>query len=338
MEQILKLYRPVYHGMEFRYQASNAKGSFSDFVLQEVMAGIATKPASDFEQTDKVLFKKLSKNEQIASEMMTSVKDADLLDVVVETDYDFVGKGTNVNANLVKRLIDYDERYLSTSQDASVFMSGWTKLKQLVGFKQKAVLVDIPEFLSSEKDKAVSIFEMKGCLRVVMMLFIGITFLPSVQSMPLMSSHDLDYIFNEFLALMAVFGGIFLFAPSYLRRKYAPVLKFIYLGGIVILLINQLGLLSKHQLTLLNYDYSSFSKFLIVVLLLFAFIGLGIGLVSNDYTIILGHEVLDLQQERIIKEVTPNVVLYRQGDVIASVTELHLTNLDLYQNFERTSF
>ena len=351
MEQILKVYAPIFQVLEFRYQASQYSGTFNEFVLTELLASIEDVEAQtqfEKEHADEYALNGLPKTNQaitkqnrLIDELYDNSKSDRLMDVLVDSDVDFASKPYSFNYYLVRRLIDYDERYLSDNSFLSSFNFFWTKIKSLMGINTPAMLIDIPEFVEKRETAKVHQNDAMALFRVFASVFIGALMIPSMTVSAFKTQSSLEYLINNFGYILAVYGAIFFVTSDKLRHKFQPLFKIVVLATLAVFLTNHLKLLSQHQLYLLNYDVAYFAKFMIIVFMVLEIIMMLMSVTGNDYSMLRDSSSDGMTVNVNIEDQhwTGNVMLYKRGSEFANVNQLALTMPDNYVsgNFEHTS-
>lgn len=351
MEQVLKVYAPIFQVLEFRYQASQYSGSFNEFVLTELLASIEDAEAQEqFEKEHASEFAlnglpkthhAITKQNRLIDELYDNSKSDRLMDVLVDSDVDFAAKSYNFNYYLVRRLIDYDERYLSDNSFLSTFNFFWIKFKALMGIATPARLIDIPAFVKSSEEAKIHQRDALALFRVFASVFIGALMIPSIAVSAFKTQDSLMYLVNEFGYVIAVYGAIFIVTSDKLRRRFQPLLKTIVSATVAVFLTNHLKLLSQHQLYLLNYDVAYFAKFMIIVFMVLEIIMMLMSVTGNDYSMLRDSTsdgvTVNVNLEN--QNWTGNVTFYKRGKEFANVNQLVLTIPDNYVsgNFEHTS-
>lgn len=351
MEQILKVYAPIFQILEFRYQASQYSGTFNEFVLTELLASIEDveeQAQVEKEHADEYALNGLPKTHQaitkqnrLIDELYDNSKSDKLMDVLVDSDVDFASKPYSFNYYLVRRLIDYDERYLSNNSFLSSFKFFWIKVKSLMGIDTPAMLIDIPEFVKDREAAKVHQSNAIALFRVFVSVFIGALMIPSMTVSAFKTQGSLEYLINSFGYILAVYGAIFFVTSEKLRHKFHPLLKIIVSATLAVFLTNHLKLLSQHQLYLLNYDVAYFAKFMIIIFMVLEIIVMLASVTGNDYSMLRDSSSDGITVNVNIEDQnwTGNVMLYKRGSEFANVNQLALTMPDNYVsgNFEHTS-
>lgn len=351
MEQILKVYAPIFQVLEFRYQASQYSGTFNEFVLTELLASIEDVEAqTQFEKEHAGEYalnglpktqQAIAKQNRLIDDLYDNSKSDKLMDVLVDSDVDFASKPYSFNYYLVRRLIDYDERYLSDNSFLSSFNFFWIKFKSLIGINTPAMLIDIPEFVENREAAKVHQNDAVALFRVFASVFIGALMIPSMTVSAFKTQGSLEYLINNFGYILAVYGAIFFVTSDKLRHKFQPLLKIVVLATLAIFLTNHLTLLSQHQLYLLNYDLAYFAKFMIIMFMVLEIILMLMSVTGKDYSMLRDSSSDGSTANVNIEDQhwTGNVMLYKRGSEFANVNQLALTMPDNYVsgNFEHTS-
>lgn len=234
MDQILKIYEPIFHLLEYQYQARSETVSFNEYVLNQLLAG-----------------KKLvdeNTNDTIVSELYESSKTDDLYDVEIEYAESFVN--TNVNLALTFTLKAYDHHIMDVRPRYEFFRKKSDKheLFNLV----TAVSDANQRLLVHEYYKKYLLTSFAVILSFLVMTGIDTTCLDGVTKFSI--------IFDTLITTLAPMVLIFI-VPTIYSRAFK---KFFGLSALLTLslsLINQLGLLSQTQRFILNQDLLVFVKF-----------------------------------------------------------------------------
>ena len=310
MKQLLKIYGAIYNALEFRHQASNSTLSFDEFVLDELVQSIHL---SD------------DRFNQAAAELYQSVRRDDLRDVLVDSTIDFNEEKIDVNQQLCKRLLSYDENTLSDTSFGSVLKGMKFHFLKWIGKSKPAKLIDFPEFIKEVNQRKASNHYMLEYTRMLVFIIMSGFIIGSMDYDKLTAYSHLETILNEFGFIVISMMLLTIITPQVHHKTMLGLTKLSLGAGVLIGVGYQLDLLSINQRYLLVMDYMRFFHLITIVLLMLFIVELFSRLFSAKDSIKV--------EEADYVDGKP-FVLYKNGDAFAGVHELHMS-VNKPKGFER---